>query len=538
LKILSCHLENFASYKQLDFEFDGQGLALIHGATGSGKSTLCDAIPWVLFGKTAKGGNADEVLSWNGGQAKGFITLEINNKKYVIMRSRKPNDLYYCEDELYADAIRGKDLTDTQRIINNLLGITYELYLSGAYFHEFSQTAQFFTTTPKNRRTICEQITDLTLAKSIQDKAAIQVKEITAELVDVKVKITKLTVEITTLQEVLSETERDLVNWYEFQDTQRSRLQKRRDSFDKAQSEKLNSLHTSINSAYDSYIDPEIYQKEIIGIQYDMPSETEKCITCGVPYNNIKRQELKDRITALEYKVYDSKKLLEKIRDLESQIENLSNSENPFILELKKLEEQKSPSSAQIDSLKDQISMKSALLQKLKDQEDELTLAEADLELLLEVIADFRGTVVKNTLIYLQDRTNELLSSYFDAEIKVELDIEDADKLEVSITKDGNQCAYTQLSKGQRQLLKLCFGVSVMKTIANHHAVRFEQIFLDEALDGLDENFKIKALRMLETIALDYGSVFLVEHSSEIKAAIDKKYRVELINGASQIIEE
>jgi len=59
VKILSCVLENFASYERLEFDFSPQGLTLIEGPTGSGKSTLCDAIPWILFGRTAKDGALD-----------------------------------------------------------------------------------------------------------------------------------------------------------------------------------------------------------------------------------------------------------------------------------------------------------------------------------------------------------------------------------------------------------------------------------------------------------------------------------------------
>src|SRR5258706_10723800 len=93
----------------------------------------------------------------------------------------------------------------------------------------------------------------------------------------------------------------------------------------------------------------------------------------------------------------------------------------------------------------------------------------------------------------------------------------------------------TQLSKGQRQLLKLCFSVSVMQAVSNQHGISFKQLFFDESLDGLDENFKLKACTMLENLALDDTGVYLVEHSMSVKAMINNKYKVGLVNGSSQI---
>jgi ABC-type lipoprotein export system ATPase subunit len=95
---------NFGSYKHLEFDFNSNGLTLISGPTGSGKSTLCDIVPWILFGRTSKGGAVDEVRSWDAEEATtGTLMLH----GISITRSRKPNDLTI-------DGRRGKDLNDTQ----------------------------------------------------------------------------------------------------------------------------------------------------------------------------------------------------------------------------------------------------------------------------------------------------------------------------------------------------------------------------------------------------------------------------------------
>ncbi len=74
-----------------------------------------------------------------------------------------------------------------------------------------------------------------------------------------------------------------------------------------------------------------------------------------------------------------------------------------------------------------------------------------------------------------------------------------------------------------------------MRAVSNHHGVKFEQIFIDEALEGLDESMKLKAWGLLESLSSEYESIFVIDHSESIKAMANNKYKVELINGKSKI---
>ncbi|MBO4793104.1 MAG: AAA family ATPase, partial [Deltaproteobacteria bacterium] len=73
MKILRIHFKNLNSLKgewSIDLThpmFDSGGIFLITGATGSGKSTILDAICLALYGRTPRLGkitkNANEILS-------------------------------------------------------------------------------------------------------------------------------------------------------------------------------------------------------------------------------------------------------------------------------------------------------------------------------------------------------------------------------------------------------------------------------------------------------------------------------------------
>lgn len=465
MRIISVNLRNFGSYKNLDFDFENQGLTLIQGPTGSGKSTLMDAIPWILFGKTSKGGTIDEICSWNStGSTSGDILLDSG---ITISRSRNPNDLVYIANN---DTIsRGANLVDTQRLINELLGVDYETYLSGAYFHEFSQTAQFFSTTAKNRRQICEQIVDLSLARKLANGIGDKTKQIGESVLETKSILLRTNGEIQTLENVSKNEEIRKKAWYENQEK----------------------IKKHVLNQYNQF---EANRKRTI---------SKKCTLCS---------------TVLEH-----------------PHEVIDNSENPHKERLEQLNQETNPFKTSAKDYSDEILSKYAKLADYKRELSQLNDEKCDLDTLSDVTNAFRSTLIQNTIQYIESNTNELLARHFDSEIQVKFNATDNDKLEVTIHKDGNEASFTQLSKGQRQLLKLAFGVSVMKGISNHKGIHFSQIFFDEALDGLDEVLKIKAYDLLQEIAKNHESVFVVEHSEALKTMFDNKYSVSLENGNSII---
>lgn len=533
MRVISCQVENFASYGNLEYNFSNSGLTLLHGATGSGKSTLCDIIPWVLFGKTAKGGAVDDVLSWPGREtAWGRVAIYLNNKYYSIIRTRKPNDLFFYEHGIENRNVRGKDLVDTQKLINQLLGFDYDLYLSAAYFHEFSQTSQFFTTTAKNRRAITEQLVDLTLPKKLQERTSVKVKELKEALAAAT---QTYTIQATKVESLVDQHKRDMEREAIWEANRAKRVSELLEKSEKFQSDTANyimklklSAHSLDARSEESYI-MEIKQQES-----ELPPERKLyCSSCGEAKVDTVRETILARIADIEEKRRDNFYKLRELKDTQDRIHNLERQENPYENQLATIAEEINP--YDLKTLESKLTVATTKLYELQQVEKTLRVEKSDLEILSDIVADFRGILIKNTVLDIEDSTNLYLSNHFDAEIKIALSIEDADKLEVSILKDGNKCVYTQLSKGQRQLLKLCFGVAVMEAVSNHHGINFNQLFFDEALDGLDDNFKAKAFKLLQTLSLKYESIFVVEHSADFKTLFPNKYLVELINGESQI---
>ncbi len=530
MKILSVSASNFASYKKLDFTFDNQGLCLVAGPTGSGKSTLCDLVPWALFGRSAKDGAADDVISWNAEEpTSASVRIGLpHNRQLLIRRGRQPNDLYYniaaFPDEVN-EVKRGKDLNDTQKQINQLLGMTYETYMAGSYFHEFSKTASFFTTTAKNRRDICEQIVDLSMAKNLQAKASDELRTYKQKVDDITSDIKHLQKQMFTTKDSLQSSEQAAA---EFDDVKARRIEAIKQSDANFETQKQQRLINTNATLVTSEASLDKMTKELHQLNSELKDD--KCDKCGAHLDiKVRMQRLKLSEGAV--------RLRSEIKTHKQDFERTINSVNPYATQLVSEETRENSYIGMARDLKLNVVMLDTQLNSALAKLDNYRNITADLELLQDTLQTFRATLIADTMGFIQDKTNNLLSDYFDGELKVIFDVKQADKLDVLIYKDGNECNFTQLSKGQRQLLKLTFGISVMQAVANHSGVKFNCLMFDEAMDGLSDTLKQKAYCLFEKLAIDYSSVFFVDHSESLKAIANKSFLVTNENGESKIEE-
>ena len=563
MRVIRAIAHNFGSYSVLDFDFTKKGLALISGPTGSGKSTLADIIPWALFGVTAKGGLADEVCSWNSDMPTS-VALYLEDLTIVRIRGgkTKSNDLYFYEssheNDVHGNFTRGKDLKDTQRLINQRLGITPETYLAGAYYHEFSQTASFFTTSAKVRRQITEQMADLDLSKTLALELTEKRKFVKKAKESNDIAIGVLQCNTESRKDDIAEMAKASITWENNQKSKKEDLNHKNENFDTIKESRLKDIQLlTANKVIELTYDLDSYKAQLqdqdvltqkLNTLNDrltsLPQDT--CAECGAPKRHADQMLLTKQVYEAKEATRANERIQSNITNLEQRIQNTldkslksleieQSRQNAYSEQLQQLDKEQNPFTPQVKQLKAKLSDIQAELLKLDTPA--LALELADLDLLSDLNDTFRSLCLKNTITSLEATTNKLLTDHFDAEIKVQFSSEDADKLEVLITKDGNECSYSQLSKGQRCLLKLCFGIAVMKSVADFQHTSFNILFADEALDGLSEELKLKSVGLFETLALTHESVFLIDHSPSLKALINNKIEVSLVNGESYIEE-
>lgn len=534
MKLKSCIAENFGSYESFEFNFENQGLTLIYGSTGSGKSTLQDVVCWALFGTTAKDGSVDDVRSWTnpGKFTKVSLSFSIEDQVFVVTRIRgkqSENDLYWLEYDNYDQKNRGKDVTETQRLFEKRIGITSKLYISGAYFSEFSPTRNFFTAKASDKRKILEDIANTEFAIKAAESFKIKRKTVEKEL---QVLDTKLQMINHTSERLvgLSKEFKEYAEEWEFRRQNTIKiLQAKFNNFETEKKNKISILETQIEMfelTKNRNIDN--IANQIEKLHNLLKDKDDKCSTCKTPRYMTERNKLENYLNKLEEVIVDKNPgivLLEAAKNLE----------NTYKEQLEQLQVSINPHKKQIISNMKSFKDNEVLYTKESNYRSVLDRKVQGLKQIYELSFDLRGEILKRAIHNIQKTTNDYIEKHFDAALRIYLSIEGSDSLKVGITKDSYECSYKQLSKGQRCMLSLCFSVSFMKVAANNNSVHFDTLFFDEALDGLDTELKVKAFSLFKELNIDHNSIFLIDHSEDFKALFDNKYHVTMESDTSKI---
>lgn len=173
--ITSVKAQNFLSFRNLEFNLKA-GVTLVDGwneddqtSEGSGKSAIFNAICWAIFGKIPKDANIDDVIK----EGEKTCGVEVFFGADSIRRSRGPNELVLT---INGKNIKGKDAKETQTIIEEYVGLTFETFCQTIYFAQ-NYTKKFITANQEDKGKILSEVQDLTLF----DRASKEVKALISQ---------------------------------------------------------------------------------------------------------------------------------------------------------------------------------------------------------------------------------------------------------------------------------------------------------------------------------------------------------------------
>lgn len=138
MKLNKITLKNFRSFGPQEIEFDlndYNGLNLITGINGVGKSTLFDSIIYTFYGKVRDEKIEDIVNRQINKNCKTAVEFNINEDVFKIFRYRNhdqhKNNIYVFKND---KDISLKNASDTQQLINDIIRIPYTGFVNSTFF--------------------------------------------------------------------------------------------------------------------------------------------------------------------------------------------------------------------------------------------------------------------------------------------------------------------------------------------------------------------------------------------------------------------
>jgi len=555
--------------------FDRKDLTLVLGVNidlggddsgarnGTGKTTIINALSYALFGQALTNIKRDNLI--NKTNSKGMLVsldFEHDGQQYKIERGRKKNVMrFYVGDteQEISDMAQG-DSRETQKQIEHMLGMSHEMFKHLVALNTY--TEPFLNLRANDQKDIIEQLLGITMLSEKADALKERLKETRDRIKEEEYRIKAQQEANAKIKDQIEGLKRRQTLW----------IQKKEDDIDylnaglakleeidieaelelhkelktwKEQSTQIEQVQTAIKQAERDYKREE---SAIANLTGDVESlRDHKCHACGQEVHDDKHADilaqkeasLKDaeQEHAKHFETYQELVNAEKelgalgarpevfysdekdayehkssMANLESQIEQRKQEEDPYDEQIKEMEES---SESEIDyaTMND--------LEKLREHQEFLQ------KLLTNKDSFIRKRIIDQNLSYLNSR----LSYYLD-KIGLPHTVTFLSDLSVEITELGRELDFDNLSRGERNRLILSLSWSFRDVYESLYDP-INLLFIDELIDsGMDSSGVESSLAILKKMSREHNkSIWLVSHKDELAGRVNNIMTVTKENG-------
>ena len=531
-----------------EVELDRNPTTLIIGENGSGKSTILDALCFVLFNRPFRQVSKTQLInSINLGGTEVELEFIIQKKKFKIVRAMKPNRFeIYCEDRMMnqdASALDTQKILEQQILKLNYRSFTQVVILGSSTFVPFMQLRS------KDRREVVEDILDIKIFSLMNFLLKHKVKEVSEELKSIEYEFR------------LSKEKIDLQNKY-IEDIRKNKEriieEKEHLVFDServvlSEQEKADKIKLEIKS-----LEPETSQKENVKSsireyhkmeaklsnrvdenkrQKEFFENNETCPVCTqdielelkkqkIEEKSKRIQELNSGIDKLKIELNDKEQLLKGIEMLSKQIREKEVEVAKIGTSITHMERLIRQTNIQIQAMKkgevseeDKVKL-TRLSERCKLQEEQITKLRED-KFYVDVARNLlMDTGIKTKIInkYLPIM-NKLINGYLtsmDFYVNFTLDNNFNETIK---SRHRDEFSYSSFSEGEKMRIDLALlftwrAVAKMKNSTNTNLLILDEIF-DSSLDGTGTDDFLKILHTFKD-----QNVFVISHKGD--ALFDK----------------
>jgi DNA repair exonuclease SbcCD ATPase subunit len=561
--------KNFLSTGQhfTEIDFQKNHTNLIIGANGAGKSTVLDALTFVLFNKSFRKINKNQLINQtNEKDCLVEIEFSVNSRDYLVRRGIKPNifDIEVNGKQLHKES---DDRINQKLLEENILKVNYKSFTQIVILGS-STFVPFMQLTTANRREVIEDLLDIRIfstmntiikekirtkkdeikslelkKQNLKDKVEMQksfIEELenrgNANINANKRKISDLDAEVGTYMTENAKTEEDIFRYTKEQEEVIGAAEKLG---------KLNNLKGKISQKVST-----------ITKEHKFFSENTVCPTCT---QTIEEEFRLNRIADSQNK---AKELQKGFQELEETMKFEQERERQFIAlskEITKLNHEISQNNTRISlsqrQIRDLESEVQTLTEQLKNRNTENEKLEEFRENLQKTFDDLstkkdemvhydfaysllkddgvKTKIIKKYLPFINQQVNRYLQM-MDFYINFHLDSEFNESIKSPIHEDFS---YSSFSEGEKARidLSLIFAwreVARIKNSVNCNILLFDEVF-DSSLDGFGADEFMKIIRYV----IKDTNIFVISHKDGLQDKFESVLRFEKKSGFSYKVE-
>ena len=518
---------------------------LIVGTNGTGKSTLLDALCFVLFNKPFRIIKKEQMVNTiNNADCVVEVDFEVGTKKFKVRRGIKPNifEIFCDGKKLNQDA----NNIDYQKYLEqNIMKLNYRSFIQVVLLGS-SSYEPFMKMKPRYRREVVEEILDIRvfglmdlILRSQQSDLQKKLTEVRHQCELIKTKYETEAKYLNTLETKGSDNQAVVQNKLEENNKNKieyeTKLQKLNEEIAVSQNElngneeannklgQLNKLETKIETNLSTHKKTLSFFKEndncpVCTQQID---ETFKGKKCEEEHGTILKLEeglvqLVEEISKQEQKVSDFSKVSKKISDMNLDIAKVTSSLEALKKhsdEIQKEISQFNTKDTDIESIELELERMRVELKDAESALDKVQEEKGYVDVLREILNDkgAKAQIIRKYVPIMNSLINKYLQA-MDFYISFNLDEEFNETVKSRFRDTFN---YNNFSEGEKMRIDLALlftwrDIARMKNSTNTNLLILDEIF-DSSLDGqgMDDFFKI--IKQFEK-----ENIFIISHKGDI----------------------